>query len=154
MNNNVLVQNKIEDINDGQYCNCGIQKEEILQRLRKKGFRITKQRKALIDVILDGNCTCCKEIYFLASKKMPEIGIATAYRMLSVLEEVGAIRREGAFQMCCHRNEELQGCEIALDNDRLLSFDIQCLQEVLEKGMEVCGYLNGEKIKTITVKNT
>ena len=39
---------------------------------------------------LQEECTCCKEIYFLASKKDPNIGMATVYRMINLLEEIGA----------------------------------------------------------------
>ena len=53
-----------------------MQREEILERLREQGCRITKQRQLLLDIILQEECTCCKEIYFLASKKDPNIGMA------------------------------------------------------------------------------
>ena len=43
-----------------------MQREEILERLREQGCRITKQRQLLLDIILQEECTCCKEIYFLA----------------------------------------------------------------------------------------
>ncbi len=36
----------------------------------------------LIDVILEGKCNCCKEIYYQASLKDPSIGPATVYRMV------------------------------------------------------------------------
>ena len=37
-------------------------KEYILEQLRKKGLRITSQRKQIIDIILRNECSCCKEI--------------------------------------------------------------------------------------------
>ena len=40
------------------------QKEQIIAELQKRGKRITEQRKILLDVILEGNWTCCKEIYY------------------------------------------------------------------------------------------
>ena len=42
------------------------QKEKILETLREKGFRITKQRKTLIDIILENECSSCKEIFYKA----------------------------------------------------------------------------------------
>ena len=39
-----------------------MQKEIVIQRLREQGCRITKQRLMLLDVILNEDCSCCKEI--------------------------------------------------------------------------------------------
>lgn len=130
-----------------------IQKEDALSCLQKKGFRITKQRRTLIDVIFDGKCSSCKEIYYLASQKMPEIGIATVYRMLDVLEDVGAIKRHGAFQFCSCEGHELHTCEIYLDNDRKIQFDQETLYMILQKGMESYAYIGKEKIKKVVVEN-
>ena len=60
----------------------------MLQRLKEKGCRITKQRKILIDIILQGECTSCKEIYYKAAEKDPSIGAATVYRMINLMEEI------------------------------------------------------------------
>ncbi len=43
-------------------------KEFIISELKKIGCRITSQRKALIDVILQDECSCCKEILLQSSK--------------------------------------------------------------------------------------
>ena len=44
------------------------QKEVIVGKLKDSGCRITKQRLILLDVILEGECGSCKEIYYRASK--------------------------------------------------------------------------------------
>ena len=69
------------------------QKAQIIGELQRKGKRITGQRKILLDVILEGNWSSCKEIYYMASKKDPTIGLATVYRMVGVLEEMGFLSR-------------------------------------------------------------
>lgn len=69
------------------------QKAQIIGELQRKGKRITGQRKILLDVILEGKWSSCKEIYYMASKKDPTIGLATVYRMVSVLEEMGFLSR-------------------------------------------------------------
>lgn len=45
-----------------------MQREMIIQKLKESGCRITKQRLMLLDIILEEDCSCCKEIYFKASK--------------------------------------------------------------------------------------
>lgn len=62
-------------------------KDIIISRLKQQGCRITKQRLMLLDVILEEDCSSCKEIYYKAIKKDPKIGAATVYRMVNTLEE-------------------------------------------------------------------
>ena len=73
-------------------------KDEIIQRLKENGCRITKQRKILIDIILENDCTSCKEIYYKASQEDKRIGLATVYRMINALEEIGAINRKNMYR--------------------------------------------------------
>ena len=47
----------------------------------------------LLDVILSGKWNCCKEIYYEAAKRDAAIGMATVYRMVSTLEEIGVFSR-------------------------------------------------------------
>ena len=51
-----------------------MQREEILERLREQGCRITKQRQLLLDIILQEEYSCCKEIYYKAAKQDSSIG--------------------------------------------------------------------------------
>ena len=70
------------------------QKEVIVGKLKDSGCRITKQRMVLLDIILNENCSSCKEIFFKASQADEKIGVATVYRMINALEEIGAINRK------------------------------------------------------------
>lgn len=72
-------------------------REIILDQLRKKGFRITEQRRLLIDIILEDECSSCKEIYYKAIKKDASVGIATIYRMVKTLEDLGVINRKNIY---------------------------------------------------------
>lgn len=70
-----------------------MQKELIIQKLKERGCRITRQRLLLLDIILEEECTSCKEIYYRASGIDHRIGTATVYRMINMLEEIGALSR-------------------------------------------------------------
>lgn len=59
------------------------QKQIIINRLKEHGCRITKQRLMLLDIILEDECSSCKEIYYRATKKDPTIGTATVYRIIN-----------------------------------------------------------------------
>lgn len=69
-------------------------KETIVGKLKARGCRITRQRLVLIDIILEEECQSCKEIYFRAVRDNNKIGLATVYRMVNALEEIGAINRK------------------------------------------------------------
>ncbi len=69
------------------------QKEAIIKKLRENGCRMTKQRMKILDIILEDRCSSCKEIYYRASESDSKIGIATVYRMVSALEDIGVVSR-------------------------------------------------------------
>lgn len=75
------------------------EKELVIQKLKEQGCRITKQRLMLLDIILEEDCSCCKEIYYKASKQNEKIGSATVYRMVNTLEEIGAISRKNMYKI-------------------------------------------------------
>lgn len=54
-----------------------MKKEEIRNRLRERGCRITKQRQILLDIILQEEHSCCKEIYYKAIQVDASIGIVS-----------------------------------------------------------------------------
>ncbi|MGI6006330.1 MAG: transcriptional repressor [Ruminococcus sp.] len=75
------------------------QKRVILEKMREKGCRITKQRMTILDVILGHECSSCKEICYYVTKEDGRIGQATVYRMLNVLEEAGVISRKNMYRV-------------------------------------------------------
>lgn len=85
-------------------------REMVLQKLKEQGCRITKQRRILLDIILEENCSCCKEIYYKASRIDSSIGTATVYRMVNLLEEAGAISRRNMYRVACEMGDTCGGC--------------------------------------------
>lgn len=92
------VQQK-QDENQQKYEKNQMQREIVIQRLKEQGCRITKQRLVLLDIILNENCSSCKEIYYKASRIDSKIGTATVYRMINTLEEIGAISRRNMYKI-------------------------------------------------------
>lgn len=74
------------------------QKDQIMEKLRERGFRITRQRQIILDIILEQRCSTCKEIYYQAVRLDDRIGIATVYRMVNALEEIGVISRRIVYE--------------------------------------------------------
>lgn len=78
-------------------------KEQVIIEFQKSGKRITEQRRMLLDVILNGDWENCKDIYYEARKKDPNLGMATVYRTVSALEELGILSR---CYRCCFNTKE------------------------------------------------
>jgi Fur family transcriptional regulator, ferric uptake regulator len=64
--------------------------------LEDKGYRLTPQRRAVFDIIAEakGKHLTAEEVYNVAKKDHPNIGIATVYRTLQVLEEIGLVTKD------------------------------------------------------------
>ena len=107
-----------------------MQREMIIQKLKESGCRITKQRLMLLDIILEEDCSCCKEIYFKASKVDPKIGVATVYRMVNAMEDIGAIKCMRGFQLAGSGNRSIfiftLGIEKCLDQKMMQAFLLVC----------------------------
>ena len=125
-------------------------KEEILASLKEHGYRLTEQRKLIVDIIANEEYTCCKEVYFLAHKRDNSIGIATVYRMINTLEEIGAISRKNMYRIsdcqgCCQEN----GCTVRLSDDTVCKLPSEVWKQVVREGLKNMGYIGDQDIESI-----
>ena len=130
-----------------------MQRERILQTLKERGCRITKQRLTLIDIILEHECSSCKEIFYQASKVDDGIGAATVYRMVNILEEIGAISRKNMYKIMYSEACPLEdACVVTMDDGTSHHLSAQQWNAVVQAGLQACGHLNGRKVTAISVK--
>ena len=61
--------------------------------LKNKGYKLTPQRRAIVDTIVEseGKHLTAEEIYDEVKKSCPEIGLATVYRTILLLEDIGIL---------------------------------------------------------------
>ncbi|MDD3368186.1 MAG: transcriptional repressor [Lachnospiraceae bacterium] len=135
-----------------------MQKEIILQKLKDQGCRITKQRRMLLDIILEEDCSCCKEIYYKASKLDRNIGAATVYRMINTLESIGAISRKNMYKIACDEGcengcEKENACTVELNDNTVYHLSAGNWRSVIQAGLRECGYLHDQKIKSVVVQS-
>lgn len=130
-------------------------KDEIIEKLKQNGCRITRQRKILIDIILENDCASCKEIFYKASQEDRKISAATVYRMINALEEIGAISRKNMYRVECGKTCSGEGgCEIILEDDTVFRMPKEKLDQIVRDGARRCGYLGkGKKISKIIYHN-
>ena len=127
-----------------------MQREIILTKLKEKGCRITKQRLRLIDIILQNECSSCKEIFYRALEEDDKLGVATVYRMVNLLEEIGAISRKNMYRIfsceaCCQEN----GCTVRLSDDTVCKLPSEVWKQVVRAGLKNMGYIGDQDIESI-----
>ena len=129
-------------------------KEQIIEKLKENGCRITKQRRMLIDIILENDCASCKEIFYKASKEDDRIGVATVYRMVNALEEIGAISRKNMYRVeNLQDDSEGRGCVVVLDDNTTCHLTPGNWNMVDREGMKRCGYLKDQKVTDIKIES-
>ena len=140
-----------QDENQQKYEKTQMQREIVIQRLKEQGCRITKQRLALIDIILENECSSCKEIYYKAVRMDEKIGIATVYRMINMLEEIGAISRRNMYKVeCPGACPKEDACVVVLDDESVCRISPQKWKAIVEEGLQACGYLHDRKVVSIS----
>lgn len=129
------------------------QKEYILAKLRERGLRITSQRKLIIDCILENEFSCCKEIYYQVCKIDPSIGIATVYRMINILEDVGAVNRKNRYHVCFkEESTKVHSCMVKFDDQTKVNLSSEEWNRVVKAGLKMCGYLDNRNVELIEMR--
>ncbi len=128
-------------------------KEDILGALKERGLRITGPRRLIVDIITEEEFSCCKEVYFLAHKRDSSIGIATVYRMINVLEEIGALSRKNiqvnaCTGRCCDMSA---GCTVVTGESSRIDLSQEDMQEAIAYIMKKKGYTDPAQIKAVLV---
>ena len=91
----ILKKDKVEEVKsyfENKY-KANVDIELLKENLKKKGYKLTPQRRAILDLIIEkeGEHLTAEEIYDEVKKVCPDIGLATVYRTVLLLEEVGVI---------------------------------------------------------------
>jgi len=64
----------------------------MVSRLRSSGKRITPERKLLLQIIEQHAHLDAEEIHRIAQRDRPQIGLATVYRTLTLLKDLGIVQ--------------------------------------------------------------
>lgn len=129
-------------------------KEQILIEMKKNGFRTTRQRKIVLDIIFIEECTSCKEIIVKASKIDKAIGAATVYRVINLLETMQVIDRKNMFKVNQMKQKELIGMDksqyfVCLEDQSVVTLSAQIWDSVIREGLKLHGYQVNQKIISV-----
>ena len=128
------------------------QKEMIIRKLKERGSRMTRQRLMLLDIILENEYACCKEIYYRAAGRDEKISPATVYRMVNTLEEIGAISRNNMYRIVGGGTDGERAYEAEFDDGTILRLSAEEWYQVIRAGLDRCGYLKKRELCGIRVK--
>jgi Fur family ferric uptake transcriptional regulator len=117
--------------------------EHLKNNLKEKGYKLTPQRRAILDTIIksEGKHLTAEEIYELVKVDCPEIGLATVYRTVLLLDELGVICKLDLNDGCSryelvHQNENHQHHHLICTNcGKVLEVEGDLLEN-LEKNIE------------------
>lgn len=75
--------------------NTSIDYNVLKEDLKNSGYKLTPQRRTIVDTIVasEGKHLTAEEIYDVVKINCPEIGLATVYRTIILLEEIGFVSR-------------------------------------------------------------
>ena len=107
--------------------------ESVTRQLAAHRFKLTRQRRAVLNTIAATKSRISPaEVYARARRDCPDLGLATVYRTLEILDELGVIRRvhmddncegfapaaipHGHHVICvrCSRVMEFEGCDMSV----------------------------------------
>lgn len=125
-------------------------KDEILELFRRKGMRITKQRRLILDIVFEHDCICCKEIYYQALKKDKNMGIATVYRMINALTDLGVFQANAPYRLTDPvSGGSPDGCRVVLKNQTVVELDQEEWLSVLNEALQKKGYEGTPEIERV-----
>lgn len=112
--------------------------------LKEKGYKLTPQRRSILDEIIknEGSHLTTEEIYDLVKVNCPEIGLATVYRTVQLLEEMGVLYKLDLDDGCnryelCDEDESHQHHHLICQNcGKVIEVEgdlLEELEQVIEK---------------------
>jgi len=115
--------------------------EQLKEKLKDKGYKLTPQRRATLDVIIEneGHHLSTEEIYNLVKDRCPDIGLATVYRTLQLLDEMGVIYKlnfdDGCsrYELSSDKNDHHHHHLVCLDCGEVLEVEVDLLEELEEE---------------------
>ncbi len=108
--------------------------DKLLGHLSHSGYRITKQRKAILDVMdKTSKFLSAEEIYNKSKEEQPCINLATVYRNLDVLNNINAVEMIDLGDNCYKyrlKGKEHNHCFICLECGETIEFPLCPLSDV------------------------
>lgn len=112
------------------------QNDEIISVFKKEGYRITKQRLSILDILRNTTAhPTAEEIYNMVKRQIPDISLGTVYRTLNILEELDLLQKLTYGESCCRYdgNVDTHYHAICLNCGRVFDVDEPVLDNLGER---------------------
>lgn len=143
--------------------------EIIKDMLKDKGYKLTVQRKAIIDVFLESEDKHMspEEVYDRVKGKYPDIGLATVYRALQLFEKLGVLYRlnfdDGCsrYELCTKKTGHQHHHLICLNCGKVMEVKVDLLEnleaeiekdgefEIVDHNLQFFGYCKDCKDRSL-----
>lgn len=115
--------------------------DKLRTKLKEKGYKLTTQRRVIYDIFIEnqGSHLSPEEVYEMVKDKYPEIGLATVYRTLQLLEELDVIYRlnfnDGCnrYELNSNSNDHQHHHLICVECGKVLEVEIDLLDNLEDK---------------------
>ena len=127
---------------DDEIYKVGKLSDDTLRKLEMSGLRMTMQRRHIIEILTNSQCTSPKELWYEAKQYVPDLGIATVYRLINRLEQIGVLSKNRNLGM--QSTQELQIISVVDANGKeiLSSGQELSLNDVIRDGLAARGILS------------
>lgn len=119
------------------------QLEKLVSSLRDEGFRITPQRVAIVDYLLNTDeHPSAEQIHKVVQKKYPMVSLSTVYKTLELLKEkkiVNEIERGGEARFDAHTDSHLN--LVCIKCGKIQDVDEDSLKDIQAKAARKSKYL-------------
>lgn len=112
----------------------------IEEKLREKEFKLTPQRRATLDVLIENQSKhlSTEDVYELVKSKYPNIGLATIYRTLQLFDDFDIVKKlnfnDGCYRYELSEDERHQHHHlICIDCGNVYEFDDDLLEQLEHK---------------------
>lgn len=114
--------------------------KRVRQRLKDQDYRLTPQREAILDILLGNRDKhlSADDIYLKLQRRHPEIGLATVYRTLDVLADLGLVYKsdfgsgKAVYELIEEADAHCHHHLICLSCGKVLEFDEDLLEPLEE----------------------
>ncbi len=135
---------------DDEVYNVGKLSDETLRKLESKGLRMTMQRRHIIDILTHSQCTSPKELWYEARQYVPDLGIATVYRLINRLEQIGVLSKSRNLGMQEHQNLQIISVLNPQGEEMLSAGETLSLNEVVRDGLVARGLISADEAVKLT----
>lgn len=138
------------NMQDDEVYKVGKLSEDTLRKLELSGLRMTMQRRHIIEILTNSQCTSPKELWYEAKQYVPDLGIATVYRLINRLEQIGVLSKNRNLGMQSQQDLQIESLLDGNGTELLGAGQTLALNEVVRDGLAARGLISATDTLKLT----